>query len=88
MKSTEPGHIAERAYYIWKQKGCPEGNELEHWVQAEAELSARATTHAQAPAASPTGNGAPIHAQPPAASPATPTAPTAATETRPRRKKR
>jgi hypothetical protein len=29
--------IAERAYFIWKQKGCPEGKALDNWLQAEAE---------------------------------------------------
>ena len=31
--------IAERAYFIWRQRGCPEGRELEIWLEAEAELS-------------------------------------------------
>jgi hypothetical protein len=31
--------ISERAYFIWKQKGCPEGKALENWLEAEAELS-------------------------------------------------
>jgi hypothetical protein len=31
--------IAERAYFIWKQKGCPDGKALDNWLQAEAELS-------------------------------------------------
>jgi Protein of unknown function (DUF2934) len=37
---TEPtgGVIALRAYEIWKTNGCPEGHDLEHWLQAEAEL--------------------------------------------------
>jgi hypothetical protein len=30
--------IAERAYFIWKQKGCPDGKALDNWLQAEAEL--------------------------------------------------
>jgi hypothetical protein len=35
--------IAERAYFIWKQKGCPDGKALDNWLQAEAELSAGIT---------------------------------------------
>jgi hypothetical protein len=31
--------IAERAYFIWKQKGCPDGKALDNWLQAEAELT-------------------------------------------------
>jgi hypothetical protein len=34
--------IAQRAYEIWQESGCPEGCEQEHWYQAEAELTARA----------------------------------------------
>ena len=34
--------IAQRAYEIWQESGCPEGCEQEHWYQAEAELLARA----------------------------------------------
>jgi len=30
---------AERAYLIWEQMGRPEGQALEHWLRAEAELS-------------------------------------------------
>jgi hypothetical protein len=36
--------IAERAYFIWKQKGCPDGKALDNWLQAEAELSAAMTS--------------------------------------------
>jgi hypothetical protein len=76
VKLHEQGHIAERAYFIWKQNGCPEGNELEHWVQAEAEISARAV------------NGAPTQPQTrPKMQPAAPS-PAVPKETRPRRKKR
>jgi hypothetical protein len=35
--------IAERAYFIWKQKGCPDGKALDNWLQAEAELSTGTT---------------------------------------------
>jgi len=36
----ESYNIAERAYLIWEQTGRPEGRALEHWLQAEAEISA------------------------------------------------
>ena len=32
--------IAERAYQIWETSGRPFGQEMEHWLKAEAELSA------------------------------------------------
>ena len=32
--------ISERAYLIWENMGRPEGQALEHWLQAEAELTA------------------------------------------------
>ncbi len=30
--------IAARAYEIWKASGCPDGKDLDHWLQAEREL--------------------------------------------------
>ncbi len=30
--------IAERAYQIWQERGCPTGHDQEHWLQAEREL--------------------------------------------------
>ena len=30
--------IAQRAYEIWKESGCPDGHDQEHWFQAEREL--------------------------------------------------
>jgi hypothetical protein len=35
--------VRERAYQIWQQTGCPEGKSHEHWLQAEAEISAEET---------------------------------------------
>ena len=29
--------IQERAYFLWLEAGCPEGQHLLHWLQAEAE---------------------------------------------------
>lgn len=35
----EPQHkaIQERAYFLWSEAGCPDGHEILHWLQAEAE---------------------------------------------------
>lgn len=42
--STQFSHdIAERAYHIWEQLGRPEGQALEHWLLAEAELASSAS---------------------------------------------
>lgn len=30
--------IAERAYYIWQSQGCPWGQSLENWLEAEKQL--------------------------------------------------
>jgi len=38
-----PGAIAQRAYEIWKENGCPNGRDQEHWFRAERELRARLT---------------------------------------------
>jgi hypothetical protein len=28
--------IRERAYFLWRQEGCPDGRAIEHWHQARA----------------------------------------------------
>lgn len=33
--------ISQRAYEIFMERGCPEGRDLEHWLEAEAQLRAR-----------------------------------------------
>jgi Protein of unknown function (DUF2934) len=30
--------IAERAYRIYLEEGCPDGRHLDHWLRAESEL--------------------------------------------------
>ena len=47
MSIQESYNIAERAYLIWEQTGRPEGRALEHWLQAEAEISAPSAPAAQ-----------------------------------------
>ncbi len=32
--------VARRAWEIWQSEGCPDGREVEHWLQAEKELNA------------------------------------------------
>ena len=39
MSTQESHSIAERAYLIWEQMGHPEGQALEHWLRAEAEVA-------------------------------------------------
>jgi hypothetical protein len=33
--------IAERAYYIWQEWGCPQGQDQQTWQQAEVEIRTR-----------------------------------------------
>jgi len=33
--------IAERAQAIWRERGSPEGRDMEHWLEAERQLYAR-----------------------------------------------
>ena len=39
--------IRERAYAIWERKGKPEGQELEHWLLAEQELTQELANESQ-----------------------------------------
>jgi len=32
--------LEERAYYLWLEQGCPHGDRVRHWLQAESELTA------------------------------------------------
>lgn len=36
--AADHGRIAERAYSIWQQRGCPPGQDVVTWCEAEAEL--------------------------------------------------
>jgi hypothetical protein len=60
MKS-EPNSdmITQRAREIWKAAGCPEGHDLEHWLQAETELRAAERHNAPKFVASPDVNPSP-----------------------------
>ncbi|MGK5086152.1 DUF2934 domain-containing protein [Bdellovibrionota bacterium FG-2] len=44
MKNTtqniDPNKVAQKAYEYYLQRGCQQGNELEDWLRAEAELNA------------------------------------------------
>jgi len=33
--------VRTRAYFIWEEQGCPAGRDVEHWLVAEGELTAR-----------------------------------------------
>lgn len=46
--------VAERAYELYCEGGCEDGHDLEHWLQAEAEL-AQAVTRRNEPEAAETG---------------------------------
>lgn len=44
MRADRYAKIANRAYHIWEAKGRPDGNALDHWLQAEAEMAAKAAS--------------------------------------------
>jgi hypothetical protein len=56
MTNTTPTHdeIAAQAYQIYLREGCPEGRDLDHWLQAEIELRNGATGNEN-------GNGNGVH---------------------------
>lgn len=39
-ETTRENRIRERAHHIWERAGSPDGQEAEHWRQAEAEIMA------------------------------------------------
>jgi hypothetical protein len=48
MSAIQASIISERAYAIWEQQGRPDGQALDHWLQAEAELQDAGQTQAPA----------------------------------------
>lgn len=38
-KQNPTEKISQRAYEIWESQGNPDGSDLDHWLQAEAEVS-------------------------------------------------
>jgi hypothetical protein len=38
MSNQQEQTIRERAYVLWEQAGCPDGDDLNHWLSAEAEI--------------------------------------------------
>lgn len=47
------GLIGRRAYELWQQAGCPDGQDVQHWLQAESEICGKTPAKAEAAAASP-----------------------------------
>ncbi len=37
-EKPKPEAVQMRAWEIWREEGCPEGRQLEHWLRAEKEL--------------------------------------------------
>jgi hypothetical protein len=50
MDERDQQQIRELAFEIWQKEGCPEGRDLEHWLNAEAIWK---STHAPQPATKP-----------------------------------
>ena len=80
-KSAKPHHaltpeeIAACAYEIYEREGRPEGRDFDHWLAAEAQLSAQRTQSARSNITAPTARSAPTpkRASKPTASPPAPT---------------
>jgi hypothetical protein len=69
--SNIPTHeqITRRAYEIFIERGRPEGCDLEHWLEAEKQLSAAGSTKTSTPVSansSPNATPTPIRATQPA----------------------
>jgi hypothetical protein len=57
--SSTPTHeqIAARAYEIFVERGQPQGRDLDHWLEAEAQLCAAGRASDSAPANAASSNG-------------------------------
>jgi Protein of unknown function (DUF2934) len=52
MEPSLEERIRERAYTLWLENGCADGNAEQHWLAAEREMLAVMTAEAPASAAS------------------------------------
>ena len=57
MKSEQQEAVQRRAYELWQAAGYPEGQALEHWLQAERELGLPPRKYATAGAADRAASG-------------------------------
>jgi hypothetical protein len=64
--------IEQRAREIWEQRGRPDGQELDHWYQAEKELLEIRNTAEKRSASSPAAKPSPAATAKPSPAPATP----------------
>jgi hypothetical protein len=39
------GFVAERAYSLWEQAGCPDGRDVEFWLAAERQMDEEADSY-------------------------------------------
>jgi hypothetical protein len=39
---TRRDEVARKAYFIYLNQGCPEGRDVQHWLAAEAQMTAPA----------------------------------------------
>jgi hypothetical protein len=51
MDQNVERRIRDRAYSIWKEEGCPEGRDVEHWLRAAQEVAAEEGKNAASPEA-------------------------------------
>ena len=42
-RTTIDERIASRAYELWLQEGCPDGQDTRHWLEAERQLKSETT---------------------------------------------
>lgn len=44
MSNPNENKIRDRAYHLWREHGCAEGQDLDFWLQAEREILGDAAT--------------------------------------------
>ena len=69
MEPSLEQRIRERAYTLWLENGCAEGNAEQHWLAAEREVLAMMTAQAPVPNAAAAGKPSKSRATPTTAKP-------------------
>lgn len=50
MTQEQEDRVRQRAYEIWEREGCPDDQDLDHWLQAEREMTVSEPQEAGEPA--------------------------------------
>ncbi|WP_164876176.1 DUF2934 domain-containing protein [Falsirhodobacter deserti] len=57
MDEERMQRVRDRAHALWEQAGCPDGQDMDHWSQAEREIAAEDDAEPSVPTKKGAGRG-------------------------------